>query len=64
MSLSIELTKAELRIISAVFANFVVFWIAALFITQNILTLTGNIIFATISWKFAVKAEELLDEYD
>lgn len=62
MNISFIATKAQLKVFSAICSNFTVVWIAALFATQNIATLTTNIILVIVSWKLAVKAEDLLEE--
>lgn len=57
-----QITKAQLRVFSAVSTNLCVIWLAALFTTRNPIVLTANIIYATIFWKLAVRAEEYLEE--
>lgn len=56
------ITASQLKIFSAVCSNFVVFWLAAIVGTQDPFILTFDIIFAIVSWKLAVKAEEILEE--
>ncbi|OGH18581.1 MAG: hypothetical protein A2868_02345 [Candidatus Levybacteria bacterium RIFCSPHIGHO2_01_FULL_40_15b] len=60
--LELNLSRAQLRVLSNVFGNFVVVWIVAMFGTRNILVLTANFVLAIISWRLAVKVEEILEE--
>lgn len=64
MNLSFEFKTSQLNVFSAVCSNLVVFWIAAIFATRDIFVLTGDIIGVILSWKLAVKAEDLLEDYD
>ncbi len=57
----LHLTKSQLRVFSSICSNFVVLWLGGLFITKDPFALTVNLIYATISWKLAVKAEERLE---
>ena len=60
----LHVTKAQLRIASAVCSNFIVLWLSAMLVTNNQLTLTMNFVAAIVSWKAAIWAEELLENYD
>lgn len=59
------ITKSQLKIFSAVCSNFVVVWLAAIVGSNDPFILTFDIISAIVSWKLAVKTEEILEEnYD
>lgn len=64
MEFSLEPTKAQLKVFSAICSNFVVVWLVALLGTRDPFVLTANVILAIVSWKLAIKSEKLLDEYD
>ena len=59
-----QFTEAQLKVISAVSANFVVVWLVAMLGTADVLALTINLILAIVSWYLAIKAEETLKKYD
>lgn len=64
MDIVVQPTRSQLRVFSAVCANFVAGWLAANFVTRDLWTLISNLIFAMISWKLAVAAEKILEAYD
>lgn len=64
MKLSIEVTRAHLRVFSTVCSNFVVVWVAGALIAKNPLVLTGNILLAILAWLVAVRAEEILEDHE
>lgn len=61
MKFFIELTRPQLKVLSSVFSNIVVVWLAALFLTRDPLVLTLNLVAATLCWHIAIKAEEALE---
>lgn len=56
--------RSQLKVFSAICSNLVVFWLVATLATKDILALTTDIAFAILTWYLAVKAEEVLEEYD
>lgn len=54
-------SRARLKVASAIFSDFVVFWLGNILINRNILVLTGDIALAIFSYYLAVKIEELLE---
>lgn len=64
MKFSLRISKAHLRVASAVFSNFVVLWLGAVFATRDIFALTTNILLAIVSLYLAIKSEEILQNYD
>lgn len=58
----VKLRRAHLKVFSAVCANLVAAWFAAIFVTLDPLALTGNIVGVIMSLYMAVKAEQLLEE--
>lgn len=56
--------RSQLKVFSAICSNFVVVWIVAAFVAKDIFALTIDIVFAILSWYLAIKAEEVLEEYD
>lgn len=60
----IKITRAQLKILAAVFSNFVVVWLIAMLGTKDSFGLTANFFLAILSWKLAVKTEELSGEKD
>lgn len=64
MRLYFTLRHSHLKVFSAVCSNLVVFWLVAILATKDILVLTTDIAFAILTWYLAVKAEEVLEEYD
>ena len=64
MKFSFKITKAHLRVSSAVFSNFVVLWLGAVFATRDIFALTTNILLAIVSLWLSIKSEEILQKYD
>lgn len=60
MNLELNFSHAHLKVLSAVLSNFVVVWLVAVFATRDPLSLTVNLIFATLSWYCAAKIEEAL----
>ncbi|MBI3558824.1 hypothetical protein HY085_00340 [Candidatus Gottesmanbacteria bacterium] len=62
MILKFKITAAQLETFSAVCANFVVVWAAAMLGTRDPLALTINLTGVILSWKLSVKARELLEE--
>jgi hypothetical protein len=62
MKFSFKLTHAQLKVFSAVMSNFVAFWFAAILATKDIFVLTLDLIMAILSWKLAVKSEEVLEK--
>lgn len=53
-------TKPQLKVASAVFSNFFVFWFLAVLTTTNIMALTADVILAIFCWYSAVSIEERL----
>ncbi len=64
MKIAIHLTRAQLRVVSAISSNFAAFWLAATITVNTMPVLILNVAFAIVSWYMAVKAEEYLEEYD
>lgn len=64
MKISLQLTRAQLKVFSAVCSNMAVVWLAAIFGTKNFLILTLDFFFAIVSLDLAIKAEDLIDKYD
>jgi len=64
MQVSLHITKAQLRIFSSIFSNLIIVWLSAIFATQDKFAWIINLVYASICWKIAVRAEELLEEYD
>lgn len=62
MKFSAAFTKPQLRIVSSIFSNLGAGWILAMFLAQDAFTLTGDIIFATISISIGLMAEEVLEK--
>lgn len=62
--MEIEFSRAQLKVLSAIFSNFAVVWIVALFTTRDPVLLTINVMLAIVSWHLAVKAELLIEVYD
>ena len=60
----IELTKARLKILSAIATNLAVVWTIAIFATNDFYILTRNILITILLVYLAIKAEEIIDEYD
>lgn len=56
-------TRPQLRVYSAVLCNLSVVWIAAIFATRDLATLTANIVNAIVSLYLAIKIEEVLVKY-
>lgn len=63
MQFSIEPSKYQLKVFSAICSNISAGWLAVIFVTKDILVLITDIIFAIIFWNLAVKVEEILEEY-
>ena len=61
---SFEFDKPQLKVLSNIFGNLVVVWIATTLGTRSLLVLTVNIGLAIISWRIAVSIERLLEVYD
>lgn len=59
----LSLTRAQIKVFSAVCANFVVFWIGVMLATRNGLVLTLSAIFAMVSWDLSVRAEQVLEDH-
>ncbi|OGH17930.1 MAG: hypothetical protein A2868_03865 [Candidatus Levybacteria bacterium RIFCSPHIGHO2_01_FULL_40_15b] len=57
----LEISPAQLRFFSAVCANMVVVWIAAIPGTRDSLILTLDIVLAIVFWRLGVATEEILD---
>lgn len=58
MRFDLHLTRAKLKVFSAIFSNFVVVWLAAMLGTRDPFVLTLNFLFAIVSLDLAIKAEE------
>jgi len=58
------LTSSHYHVASAIFAEFAVIWIAALFTTQQRVLLLRSIIFATVLLYLAIKSDQLSHKYD
>ncbi len=58
-----KITKPQLQIASAVCSNFVVAWLGAMLLTRDPVALTMNFVAAIVSWKAAIRAEEILEDY-
>ena len=54
-------TRPQLRVVSAICANFVVVWLVAILATRDMLVLTRDIVLAILFWYLAIKAEERLE---
>jgi len=57
-----SLGRPQLRVLANVFGNLVVVWMVAILGTRDLLVLTANFVLAMISWRLAVKVEEILEE--
>ena len=64
MKISLKLTRAQLKVFSAICSNMVVVWLVAIFGTKDVLVLTLDFFFAIVSLDLAVKAENLIEKYD
>jgi threonine/homoserine/homoserine lactone efflux protein len=62
--MSFTLRKSHLRIFSAICSDVAVLFLAAIFATTNLLTLTLNIVAAILFLYLGVQAENYLEEYD
>jgi len=56
--------KNELKILSSVCTNLIVFWVVGIFSSQSIIVLTENLIAAILTWRLAVWFENLTNSYD
>lgn len=59
-----KLTRSQLKVFSAVFSDLGAAWIIAIFLTQNMVTLTYNIAAAILSIYTSIKLEESIKDYD
>lgn len=62
MKFRINLSRAHLKVLSAVFSNFVAVWVVAMFGTRDTLALTGNFIGAIVSLSLAIIFEQASEE--
>lgn len=60
MTIHVNLSNAQIRVLSSVFSNLIIVWSLAMFGTRDPLLLTVNGILAILSWKAAVRLEEEL----
>lgn len=58
------LRKTHLKTASAIFSNLAAVFILAIFVSQSLLVLTGNIFFAILFIVLTVKTENKLEDYD
>lgn len=58
MKFSFRLTRAELKVVSAICTEFFVVWILAILGTTDLFILTMDIVFAIIFLVLAIKTEE------
>lgn len=56
-----KLTRAQLKVLSAVFSDLVVVWLVATLASPDFSALIRNIFSAIVVWYAAVKSEELLE---
>lgn len=63
MNVSFEITRAQLRVASAICSNLAVIWLVAGFATNDLFVLTRDIFTAIVFVYLATKIEEQLDEY-
>lgn len=59
-----SLTRPQLRVLSAMAADFAVVWLAALFTARDIKTLLTNAVFAIVSVYLALNAEKVIEIHD
>ena len=64
MSFSFKTTKGDLKVLSGVCSNLVVFWVVGVFSSQNLGGLTRNLIAAILTWKLAAWLENVIDNND
>ena len=64
MRFNLHLTRAKLKVFSAICSNLVIVWLVAMGGTKDLLILTVNLVFAIVSLDLAIKAEELSEKYD
>lgn len=64
MKIRFTITRAHLKVASSICSNYTVVWFAALIGTPNVGVLILNIVLAIVFMYLAVKAEEILQEYD
>ena len=62
MKPTFTLTKSQLKVISAICVNLFSAWFLAIFASQDLFQLTGNLVNATVSLYLALKAEELSEK--
>lgn len=60
--MNVNPSKAQLRVASAIFTNFVVLWLGSMLVTRDVTLLTIDFILAILSWYLAVKIEENLEK--
>lgn len=60
--ISFSVSRAQLKMFSAVCANFVVLWFTALIATKDLIVLIRDLILAILFWQLGIKAAELLEE--
>ncbi|OGY31230.1 MAG: hypothetical protein A2805_01015 [Candidatus Andersenbacteria bacterium RIFCSPHIGHO2_01_FULL_46_36] len=61
--MTVLLPKHQLRVLSAIAANFCVVWLAAAFIAEDHLTLFGNLTLGIIALVVALFFEKQLESY-
>lgn len=64
MDYSFVPTRYQLRVLSAVSANFSVVWLAASFVTRDAVTLLFNLLLGTLALLIAMILERMLEAYD
>jgi hypothetical protein len=62
MHFAFEPSTSQLKVFSAVCSNLVSAWLVAMFVTSDPFALTANMFFVIVSWRLAVKAEQLLED--
>lgn len=64
MKLPFRLTRAQLKVFSALCTEFVVVWVLAILGTRDLFILTTDLVFAIIFLVLAIKAEEESEKHD
>ncbi len=62
MELSISVSRAQLRVLSAIFSNFVVGWLFAILGSRDSGRMALDLALSLVFWYLAVKTEEILEE--
>lgn len=62
--MNLKITTSHIKVFSAICSNLASAWFLAIFLISDLLTLTLNIVAGIVSVYLAVKAEEIIQNYD